>query len=87
MVISCRNRPARATLSLDRPARSVHPQIRLRRKGQRKESFYHMEHIQHKDGGQKKQFFLVISVFYVVIKFLKSLAFIKFFKNISAFPI
>ena len=28
MVISCRNRPARATSSLDRPARSVHQQIR-----------------------------------------------------------
>jgi hypothetical protein len=27
MVISCRNRPASATLSLDRPARSVHQQI------------------------------------------------------------
>jgi hypothetical protein len=32
MVISCRHRPASATSSSDRPARSVHQQIRLRRR-------------------------------------------------------
>jgi hypothetical protein len=49
-------------------ATSPPPPESLGRKEQRKESFYHKEHIAHKDRPQKKQFFFVVSVFFVIEK-------------------